>query len=38
MQQALDVDALRVSVIPHRRIPTESPITIGRVSIYREGR
>jgi tyrosinase len=38
MERALDVDSLPVSVIPHRPIPPESPITIGRVSIYREGR
>ncbi len=38
MQRALDVDSLQVSVIPHNPIPAASPITIGRVSIYREGR
>ncbi len=38
VQQVLDVDSLQVSIIPHRPIPPESTITIGRVSIYREGR
>jgi tyrosinase len=34
---ALDVDTLRVTIVPHRQIPDQAEITVGRISIYRQG-
>ncbi len=34
---ALDVDSLQVRIVPHRAIPEQADITVGRVSIYRQG-
>lgn len=38
LRQALNTDSIRVAIIPHRPLPEESDITVGRVSIYRKGR
>lgn len=37
LDNALDVDSLRVRIVPHRPIPEQADITVGRVSIYRQG-
>lgn len=37
LENKLDVDGLDVRVVPLTRIPADAPVTIGRVSIYREG-
>jgi tyrosinase len=37
LSHSLDVDALRVSVIPADELPENADITVGRVSLYREG-
>ncbi len=37
LDQNFDVDALHVQVIPDRAIADDSKITIGRISIYRQG-
>ena len=37
LRNALDPNALRVRIVPHRAIPDKAEITVGRVSIYREG-
>lgn len=37
LQNALDTDALRVKIVPHQSVPEQSQITVGRVSVYREG-
>lgn len=34
---ALDVDSLRVTIVPHQEVPDQAQITVGRVSIYRQG-
>ena len=38
MENALDSDSLDVRIIPDRSIPKDSEISVGRISIYREGR
>jgi tyrosinase len=38
LNNALDVDSLRVTIVPHRAVPDEAKITVGRVSVYRQGR
>lgn len=38
LQNALDMDSLQVRIVPRRAIPDQAQITIGRVSIYRQGR
>jgi tyrosinase len=38
LDNALNTDALRVTIVPNRPVPGNAEITIGRVSIYREGR
>jgi tyrosinase len=38
VRNALDVDSLNVRIVPHRAIPDQAPITVGRISIYRQGR
>lgn len=35
---ALDVDSLNVRIVPHRPLPEQADITVGRISIYRQGR
>jgi tyrosinase len=37
LENALDADALTVRIVPHRPIPESAQITVGRVSIYRQG-
>jgi tyrosinase len=34
---ALDVNSLQVRIVPHRPVPEQANITVGRVSIYRQG-
>ena len=38
LSQALNTGSLDVAIIPHRPLPEQSDITIGRVSVYRKGR
>ena len=38
LNNALDVDSLQVTIVPHRVVPDQAQITIGRVGIYRQGR
>jgi len=38
LNSALDVDALDVRIVPVRPVPEEAQISIGRVSIFRQGR
>lgn len=38
LNNALDVDSLKVRIVPRRAVPDEALITIGRISIYRLGR
>ncbi|MGA2219982.1 MAG: tyrosinase family protein [Terracidiphilus sp.] len=37
LNDALNVDSLRVTIVPRRSIPDEAEITVGRISIQREG-
>jgi tyrosinase len=37
LENALDTDALQVRIVPHQPVPEQAEITVGRVSIYREG-
>jgi tyrosinase len=37
LDNALDVDSLQVRIVPHRPVPEQADITVGRVSIYRQG-
>jgi tyrosinase len=37
LSHSLDVDSLHVSVIPADELPDEADITVGRISLYREG-
>jgi tyrosinase len=37
LNNALGVDSLQVTIVPHRPVPTAAEITVGRVSIYRQG-
>jgi len=37
LNNALDVDSLQVRIVPDQPIPDQAEITIGRISIYREG-
>jgi tyrosinase len=37
LNNALDVDSLRVTIVPHQAVPDQAQITVGRVSIYRQG-
>ena len=34
---ALDADSLHVRIVPHRAIPDQAEITVGRISVYRQG-
>jgi tyrosinase len=38
LQNALNTDSMEVTIVPHRRVPDAAQITVGRVSIYRQGR
>ena len=35
---ALDVDSINVTIVPHQAVAEQAQITIGRISIYRQGR
>lgn len=37
LDNTLDADALDVRIVPHNAIPDDETITIGRISIYRQG-
>jgi len=37
LNNALDVESLHVTIVPHQAVPEQSQITVGRVSIYRQG-
>jgi tyrosinase len=37
LSNALDVDSLNVTIVPHRAVPEQAQITVGRISIYRQG-
>ena len=37
LNNALDVNSLQVRIVPHRAVPDKAEITVGRVSIYRDG-
>jgi tyrosinase len=37
LRNALDVDSLHVTIVPHRPVPDQAQITVGRISIYRKG-
>lgn len=38
LKNGFDVNSLNVSVLPHRSVPDRARITVGRISIYRQGR
>ena len=38
LRDAFDVETLPVRIVPHGPIPEQAQITVGRVSIYRQGR
>ncbi len=38
LRNALDTDSIAVTIVPHRNVTDDAQITIGRVSIYRQGR
>lgn len=38
LNKKLDVSSLHVTVLPHRAVPDRAKITVGRISLYREGR
>lgn len=37
LDHALDADSLDVSIVPHRAVPESEELTVGRVSVYRQG-
>ncbi len=37
LSHALDADSLQVTVVPHQAVPEQAHITVGRISIYRQG-
>jgi tyrosinase len=37
LNNQLDVDSLQVTIVPHQAVPDQAEITVGRVSIYRQG-
>ncbi len=37
VNNALDVNSLQIRIVPHRAVPDKAEITVGRVSIYRDG-
>jgi tyrosinase len=38
LDRSFDVDTLNVSLVPSQAIPGSAPITVGRISIYRQGK
>jgi tyrosinase len=36
LNKSLDADALSVSLVPSSAIPGSAPITVGRISVYRQ--
>jgi tyrosinase len=36
LKNALDVDSLRVTIVPNRALPKDAQITVGRISVYRQ--
>jgi tyrosinase len=38
LKNALDVDSLNVRIVPVKPVPEDAQISIGRVSIFRQGR
>jgi tyrosinase len=37
LNNALDVDSMKVTIVPHQEVPDKAEITVGRVSVYRQG-
>jgi tyrosinase len=37
LDNALNVDSLQVKIVPHQPVPEQAEITVGRVSVYRQG-
>jgi tyrosinase len=37
LQNAFDADSLKVALVPRRALPDQAKITVGRISVYREG-
>jgi hypothetical protein len=37
LSQSFDLDTLNVSLVPNSSVPESKPITVGRISIYRQG-
>jgi len=37
LRNALNVDSIHVRIVPHQAVPDQAQITVGRVSIYRQG-
>jgi len=37
LRNALDADSLHVTIVPHQSVPEQAQITVGRISIYRQG-
>lgn len=37
LENALDVESLQVRIVPHQPVPEQADITVGRISIYRQG-
>lgn len=38
LNHTLDADSLQVTLVPHQAVPDQANITVGRISIYRQGR
>jgi tyrosinase len=38
LDQKLDADSLQVSIVPYSPVPDQAQVTVGRVSLYRQGR
>jgi len=37
LNQSFNLDTLNVNLVPNRYVPPSTPITVGRISIYRQG-
>jgi tyrosinase len=37
LDNALDTDSLDVKIVPNQAVPDNAEITVGRVSVYRQG-
>jgi tyrosinase len=37
LNNALNTDSLKVTIVPHRAVPDQAEVTVGRVSLYRKG-